>query len=145
MGQTPAERKLEDDLEAIARTTGRLPIRAGVFVFLGAGALMLIRWLAGGAPDLFAYGAAAIIMAGVAPALVVLGLDHRSRTRIWLQGEQHVRDERVRAQAIVDEMQRRGLVLPAPGPEPRGRRRPTSRQRALQPVEATIDDDEETL
>ncbi len=141
MGQQPEHPDLDADLDRMVRTTGRMPIGGAVLLFLGAGAIVLIDRLFGGAPTFLAYVAVAVIVAGVAPSLLAIGLDWRRRTLRWAEDEQRLRlAERMEALQMRRELEQHRAAL-AEGQRRRGS--PTSRQRALQSVDVTQESGDE--
>lgn len=128
MGQQTEHPDLDADLDRMVRTTGRMPIGGAALLFLGAAAIVLIDRLFGGAPTFLAYVAVAVIVAGVAPSLLAIGLDWRRRTLRWAEDEQRLRlAERMEAMQL-----RRELAALTEGGRRRRAASSTSRHRALQ-------------
>lgn len=91
--QRRSEIKLDADLERLWRTSGRAPIGAAVLTFVAAGMVWGIGKSAAANPTVFDYAAGLIIMAFVAPGLLLLGLEYRGRMLDHARERQIERDE----------------------------------------------------
>jgi hypothetical protein len=134
MEQPPAKPSpLDADLDRIVRTTGRGSIGTALSALAGAGAIMVIRWLAGGAVDALVYLAVAIVVASFAPFLLAAGLIWRKNTETWALDEQRVRDHMTQLETDKRKLEERvhqleqlltgsGVRAIAPAESRRGRR-----------------------
>lgn len=87
MGQV-ARRQLDEDLERIVQTSGRAPIGGGLMCILGAIVIWAINRAANGDPGFLDIVASAVVVVGVAPALLVAGIRHRRAMTEWAEREQ---------------------------------------------------------
>jgi hypothetical protein len=101
MSSIERRRQLDEDLDRVVRTSGRVSIGAAAVTFVGAGLVWGIGKAAGSAPTIFDYGAALLIIGVVSPALLLIGLDHRKRSASWALREQ-LRRDRPRDRPLTD-------------------------------------------
>jgi len=116
MGQiTRQDSELDEDLDRVVSSSGRVPTRGAVAGLVGAVLIFVFDRLSGGQPTTLGYVAAAVVVAVTAPGLIAIALRERRTAHTWALEEQRRRERvAIEARAAADhreQMERRLAAL----------------------------------
>lgn len=104
MGQiTRPDSELDEDLDRVVSSSGRVPTRGAVAGLVGAVLIFVFDRLSGGQPTTLGYVAAAVVVAVTAPGLIAIALRERRTAHSWALEEQRRRERMaIEARAAAD-------------------------------------------